>query len=306
MSKSSAFSDLATVVSAGFGGLSEEAAVLETPRRSSENLHASSLNTSQMHSSWPAHRPRSLFETSNPDKTKSDESMERKMKILMQNPKLWQEFKDRLAHSTHRSRSAVIQTVLKEFLEESSEIKEELAQQEAMISTLRSPQSFGPLKRLSMLGPVSSLTAGLGDECSASLRSSFNSKSSPPAQPTANDAHIRRPTITHDSSTGGSGIQLIMRASRAAASTLDSLGDFLSEDARAQPKEDRAKESADFLARSHFKSLEGSVGSFESLDLQGSLLAKSGGSCHRTCLPSLSEDQGDVNDVQAHATSRAA
>lgn len=304
MSKSSAFSDLATVVSAGFGGLSEEAAVLETPRRSSENLHASSLNTSQMHSSWPAHRPRSLFETSNPDKKKSDESMERKIKILMQNPKLWQEFKDRLAHSTHRSRSAVIQTVLKEFLEESSEIKEELAQQEAMISTQRSLQSFGPLKRLSMLAPVSSLTAGLGDECSPSLRSSFNSNSSLPAQPTANDAHICRPTITHDSSTGGSGIQLLMRASRAAASTLDSLGDFLSDEARAQPK-DRAKESADFLARSHSKNLP-VEDSFESLDLQESLPAKNGGSRHRTCLPSFSEDQGDVNNVQAHATSRAA
>lgn len=99
-----------------------------------------------------------------------------KMKILMQNPQLWLQFKSRLAVSNHGGGSIGVTTVLQEFLVDHPEIEDQWKrEQEEAAQRLKDARG---VRRISILETVSNLTSELSGETRAPRSGSMGFNSS--------------------------------------------------------------------------------------------------------------------------------
>jgi hypothetical protein len=155
--------------------------------------------------------------------THSQEEMQRKMDILMSNPKLWQEFKTYLAESGSMSRLGT-QQALHEFLETNQEIAAEDAAQVQQ----QTKQANGVGRKI--MGAVSSFTSELGAEEASPRAPSSPPKQSPAwrsslASGSASTSSTARRTPMSNAYSGATsmGMGLLRRAGQVASSSLGGL-----------------------------------------------------------------------------------
>lgn len=135
------FTNFATAVS---GGLSDELRV-EEPESPSKKTQQEDLKIRQQRKAVIA---------------ENKATMERKMKIVMENPHLWNQFKHRLAQTDHRGSKLGVQKALQEFIEENEDeifAEERIKEKEQKKPNRRSA-------RMSILNTVQNLTADLAGE----------------------------------------------------------------------------------------------------------------------------------------------
>ena len=144
------------------------------------------------------------------------EEMQRKMDILMSDPKLWHEFKHYLAESGSMSRLGT-QQALREFLETNKEI----AAMDANAQAVQQTKQGGGMRR-KIKGAVRSLSRELkeeGEEATPRNQSSPPRTSSPSRPPST----TRSSTSSASKKAADIGMGLLRRASEAASSSLGGL-----------------------------------------------------------------------------------
>lgn len=140
----------------------------------------------------------------------SQEELQRKIEVLMTNPKLWQEFKQYLAESNVKG-SAGTQRALREFIEQNEEIA---AAEDAAATQEEQTKRTSGLGR-SLLGAVNSLTSELeADEATP-----------PPPQHTASTGTSRVANAARSSFSNASnmGMNFLRKAGEVATSSISGL-----------------------------------------------------------------------------------
>lgn len=145
----------------------------------------------------------------------SQDEMQRKIEVLMANPKLWQEFKQYLAESNVKG-STGTQRALREFIEKNEEIA---AEADAAIQEEHTKRTSG-LGR-SLLGAVNSLTSELeAEEAAQSLSQQTLNISSAASTGTSRVASAARSSF---SSASNMGMNFLRKAGEVATSSISGL-----------------------------------------------------------------------------------
>jgi cobalamin biosynthesis Mg chelatase CobN len=149
----------------------------------------------------------------------SQEELQRRIEVIMNNPKHWQEFKQYLAESNIKG-SAGTQKALREFIEQNKEIAAEGAAIEQEEQQRKRSSALGR----SLLGAVNSLTS----ELSAEEASAEPQQQQPNAQPassssSAGTSRVTRAARSSFSSASNMGMNFLRKAGEVATSSISGL-----------------------------------------------------------------------------------
>lgn len=143
----------------------------------------------------------------------SQEEMQRKIEILMANPKLWQEFKQYLAERDIKTGMGT-QKALREFIEKNEEIALKDSEQ---VEQTRRTSGLGR----GLLGAVNALTADLESEEASPNRAPQNTNIS--AESSAGKSRVADAARSSFTSATNMGMQFIKRAGEVATSSMTGL-----------------------------------------------------------------------------------
>ena len=152
----------------------------------------------------------------------SQEELQRRIEVIMNNPKHWQAFKQYLAESNIKG-SAGTQKALREFIEQNKEIAAEdaaIQQEEEQQQTKRS----SALGR-SLLGAVNSLTSELSAEEASAEFQQQQQPSTQPASPSRSTgtSRVTRAARSSFSSASNMGMNFLRKAGEVATSSISGL-----------------------------------------------------------------------------------
>jgi hypothetical protein len=149
----------------GFGNLSdEEVAPDQQAQRAAvpmEICYSGAQSLAASHT--PCTSPGKHNQANKNEAHASHEDTQSKMKILMESPRLWLQFKSKLASSTSGSGCIGVQAVLREFLADHPEVEAQLVKEQKKAESKRL-EDLRNIRRISLLQTVSILTAELSSE----------------------------------------------------------------------------------------------------------------------------------------------